>query len=291
MKSDASLAARVFSALQYPLPQHALSRVVHWLTRRQAGPLHRAAIRWFIRLLKVDMEDAQVADPAAFETFNAFFTRALKPGARPLASAAHSMLSPVDGTISQLGMVEDGTLYQAKGHRYTLADLLDNETLAREFAAGKFATIYLAPYNYHRIHMPADGRLRSCQRVPGRLFSVNGATAATVPRLFARNERVVCAFDGERGPFVMVLVGALFVGSIETVWAGEITPGNNPAGPADAGTPNLQRGAEMGRFNMGSTVILLDAAPEPGWLGNLAAGSTLRVGEALTVARQSTASQ
>lgn len=281
----ASLAARLFAALQYPLPQHALSRVVHWLTRRSAGPLKRAAIRAFIRLLKVDMSDAVVSDPAAFENFNAFFTRELKPGARPLAPAGHRLLSPVDGAISQLGVVADESLYQAKGHRYQLADLLNDEMLAQEFAAGKFATIYLAPYNYHRIHMPADGRLRSCQLVPGRLFSVNGATAATVPRLFARNERVVCVFDGEHGPFIMVLVGALFVGSIETVWAGEITPGKNRrAGTLDAGQPQLQRGAEMGRFNMGSTVILLDASSEPGWLSGLGAGSTLRVGEALTTA-------
>ncbi len=286
-----SVGSRLFSALQYPLPHHALSRLVHWLTRRSAGALHRGAIRLFIRLLKVDMADAAEPDPAAYDSFNAFFTRALKPGARALAPASQRLVSPVDGTISQLGEVEEGTIYQAKGHRYSLAKLLGDANLAREFAAGKFATIYLAPNNYHRIHMPASGRLRCYSLIPGRLFSVNGATAACVPRLFARNERVVCVFDSERGPFAMVLVGALFVGSIETVWGGEITPGGGRMPRTWELTdgqvrPELQRGAEMGRFNMGSTVILLEASAQPAWHPGLHAGNTLRMGEALTASAQ-----
>lgn len=288
------LGARLFAVLQYPLPQHALSRIVHWLTRREAGRITHLAIKAFIRIMRVDMGDARDSRPSAYPSFNAFFTRELAEGARPLAPESHRFVSPVDGSISQLGAIEAGKLLQAKGHDYSVSALLGDETLAAEYAGGAFATIYLAPNNYHRIHMPAAGRLRCMRLVPGRLFSVNAATAACIPGLFARNERVVCVFDGEDGPFAMVLVGAMFVGSIETVWAGEITPG----GGRKAQTWNYQeseriwlpRGAEMGRFNMGSTVILLHPGRSD-WLQALAPGSDLRLGQALTPVDQPSAAQ
>lgn len=292
--TPANLGARLFSALQYPLPHHLLSRLVHWLTRLSLGPLHRIAIRLFIRIMRVDMSDALNPDPAHYDSFNAFFTRALRPDARPIAKGALRFVSPVDGTISQLGSTSSGQLVQAKGHTYSLRELLLDDGVAAEFANGRFMTIYLAPDNYHRIHMPAGGTLRLTRYLPGRLFSVNQATAACVPRLFARNERVACVFDSDEGAFAMVLVGALFVGSIETVWAGEITPGTarrptswqHQEQPDDPESLILARGQEMGRFNMGSTVILLDAS-SGSWRPGLDTGSTLAMGEALTPDRPS----
>ena len=287
----ASFRDRMFAGLQHVLPQHLLSRVIHWLARRSAGPIHRAAIRVFIKLFGVDMAAAAQADASAYPTFNAFFTRALKPGVRPLAGPDGTTISPVDGRISQLGRIHAGQLYQAKGHQYQLAELLGDVGAGTGFADGRFATIYLAPHNYHRIHMPLDGCLRAMHFRPGKLFSVNAATARTVPGLFARNERVACLFDGPRGPFAMVLVGALFVGSIETVWAGEVTPGGGrkPQSwhyPADGpGCIRLARGAEMGRFNMGSTVILVETGNGPGWLAQLQPGTALRRGQALSEAQ------
>ncbi len=288
------LGARLFSAVQYPLPHHLLSRLVHWLTRLSAGPVHRMAIRLFIRIMGVDRTDALNPDPAQYGSFNAFFTRALKPGARVIARGSPRFVSPVDGTVSQLGRIESGQLIQAKGQDYSLRDLLLDDSLAEEFSQGRFVTIYLAPNNYHRIHMPAGGKLRATHYLPGRLFSVNQATAACVPGLFARNERVVCVFDSENGPFAMVLVGALFVGSIETVWAGEITPGTArrptrwQCGEQAAGhrPMTLMQGAEMGRFNMGSTVILLGAKAGSDWVGDLEPGKAVTMGEALTPARE-----
>lgn len=293
----ASIGAKLFAAVQFPLPHHLLSRLVHWLTRRSLGPAHRGAIRAFTWAFKVDLGEAAQHDPGAYQSFNDFFTRALAPGARPLADPQYPLLSPVDGRISQLGKITNKRLYQAKGHDFSLAQLLGSQELARGFANGKFATIYLAPHNYHRIHMPARGRLVSMHFIPGRLFSVNAATVSNVPRLFARNERVACLFEGDHGPFAMVLVGALFVGSIETTWAGEITPGGGrqPANwdyPAtDPGVIDLARGEEMGRFNMGSTVILLDSDVAGGWRADLGPGSALRMGEALSLPAQPNASQ
>ena len=279
---------RLFVALQYVLPQHGLSRLIYRATRVRATWFKDAFIRVFLRLFDVDLSDSNGRPPGDFETFIAFFTRSLVDGARPLPDDAAAIASPVDGTVSQAGAVAQGTLFQAKGFRYGLADLLgdppDGPGAAAELADGVFATIYLAPYNYHRIHMPVAGTLRAMRYVPGRLFSVNGATVAAVPRLFARNERVVCLFDTPAGPLAMVLVGALNVGSIETVWAGEVAPAKVRAPrewryEGDAVT--LARGAEMGRFNMGSTVILVGPGARSSLDAALQPGRTLRVGEAI----------
>jgi phosphatidylserine decarboxylase len=283
---------RLFVALQYVLPQHGLSRLIHRATRVRATWFKDAFIRVFVRLFDVDLAESNGRAPGDFESFNAFFTRSLVAGARPMPDDPAAIASPVDGTVSQAGAVAQGTLLQAKGFRYGLADLLgdppDGAGAAAALAEGVFATIYLAPYNYHRIHMPVTGTLRAMRYVPGRLFSVNGATVAAVPRLFARNERVVCLFDTTAGPLAMVLVGALNVGSIETVWAGEVAPARVRAPREwhygeDAVT--LERGAEMGRFNMGSTVILVAPGARTSLDADLQPGRTLRVGEGIGALR------
>lgn len=250
---------RLFVWLQYLLPQHALSRIVHRATRVRVSWFKNALIRGFIRFFGVDMKVAENREPEVFEHFNAFFTRALLPGARPLPESPDSIVSPVDGAVSMTGTVRQGQLVQAKDRLYSLAELLGDGRMAREFDGGAFATLYLAPYDYHRIHMPLDGRLTQMRYIPGRLFSVNAATVRSVPRLFARNERVVCRFETRAGAMTMVLVGALNVGSIETTWAGEVAPGRPRQNRSVSyeGSVKLQRGDEMGRFNMGSTVIVV----------------------------------
>ncbi len=216
-------------------------------------------IRWFVARYRVDMSEAAETDVRHYASFNAFFTRALRAGARDLAQA--DLLCPVDGAISQFGAIEGDQILQAKGHHYSIAALLAGDTsLAARFEHGSFATLYLSPRDYHRVHMPCAGRLRRMLHVPGDLFSVNPATARGVPGLFARNERVVCVFDSPQGPFVLVLVGATIVGSVETVWHGVVTP---PRGSEvrewhyDGHVVTLERGAEMGRFRLGSTVVML----------------------------------
>ncbi len=282
---------RMFVVMQYFLPQHFLSRIVFRATRRQSVAWKNALIRSFLRHFNVDMSEAAEPDPFAYPSFNLFFTRALRPGIRPLAPAAPSIASPVDGSVSAAGAIEDDLLLQAKGHYYSLDALLAGDSsLAHRFCGGRFATLYLAPHNYHRVHMPLAGTLTTTTHVPGRLFSVNTKTAAQVPRLFARNERVICAFDTEYGPLAVILVGALFVGSMSTVWAGDITPrrGRRPSQiAANARHVHLERGAEMGRFNMGSTVILL-LAGNARWAETLVAGSPVRVGECIGVASATT---
>ena len=283
----ASLRERLFVLLQHVLPQHFLSRLVLRLTRSRAPALKRALIGAFVRHFHPDMSDAVEPDPQAYPSFNDFFTRALTPGSRPLAPEARLIASPVDGTVSQAGRIEGDRILQAKGHAYSIAALLAGEPRwAEHFTGGSFATLYLAPYNYHRIHMPLAARLRAAWFVPGRLFSVNATTAAAVPGLFARNERVVLLF--EDGPLVwgLVMVGALFVGSMSTVWHGDVAPRTErrvTALPLEAPLAPLQlaKGAELGRFNMGSTVILLLPPQAAEWRADLAAGHTLRVGETL----------
>ncbi|ODB37489.1 phosphatidylserine decarboxylase [Pseudoalteromonas sp. BMB] len=250
-------------AMQYALPKHAVSRLVGKLAAAEAGALTTKLIKLFIKQYKIDMSEALHEDPAHYKTFNEFFTRPLKPGIRPLAEESDILAHPVDGAISQLGDVVDGQIIQAKGHNYSLQTLLGGkEEDVAPYVGGKFATIYLAPKDYHRIHMPVDGTLRKMIYVPGDLFSVNPLTAQNVPNLFARNERVVAIFDTEIGPLSMVLVGATIVASIETIWAGTVTP---PAGsdvftwtyPAEGDNAiTLKKGEEMGRFKLGSTVIL-----------------------------------
>lgn len=278
------LKARAFVALQYLLPQHALSRVVWHAARSTRPPIKDFLIRSFLRRFQVRMDEAVEADPCAFPSFNAFFTRALKPGARPIA-AGPAIVSPVDGTISQIGRIDADRLIQAKGHHYTLGALLAGDAgLVSTFHGGEFATIYLAPCNYHRVHMPLDGRLAGSTHVPGRLFSVNTATAAAVPNLFARNERVTCLFETPIGRMAVILVGALFVGSMATVWAGDVTPARarSPSRLSLPASPlQLGRGAELGRFNMGSTVILLLERGRIRWNADLVPGVALRVGQGI----------
>jgi phosphatidylserine decarboxylase len=275
----------LFALLQKALPQHLLSRGMHALARSRHSAVRNAILRTVLRSYpQIDMHEALQPDPYAYESFNAFFTRELRPGARPIDTAPHALVSPVDGAVSQLGVTDAGRLLQAKGMHYTCAGLLADAPSAERYLGGSFACIYLAPYNYHRIHMPCDGVLRATRYVPGQLFSVNAATARTVPDLFARNERVVCDFDTNDGPLCMVLVGALFVGSIETVYAGEINP---PPGRkaqvrlVDAGVGRtFRRGEELGRFNMGSTVILLTGHPAA-FASRVEPGEPVRLGQLL----------
>lgn len=244
---------------QYLLPKRALTALAGWAAQATAQPWTRRAIGWFIRRYRVDMREAAVSDPAAYASFNDFFTRALKPGARPLA--ASPWVCPVDGAVSQCGPIEGGQVFQAKGHHYSAQALLGGDAaLAAQFDGGAFATLYLSPRDYHRIHMPCAGRLLRMIHVPGALFSVNPTTARGVPGLFARNERVVCVFETADGPLALVLVGATIVGSMATVWHGVVTPPRKGAlreWRYDTQDLRLAQGEEMGRFQLGSTVIVL----------------------------------
>jgi phosphatidylserine decarboxylase len=287
MSGADGVAGRAFVALQYLLPQHLLSQLVHEITRSELPWLKNALIRSFIGRFHPDLTDAAQPDPLAFESFNAFFTRALRAGARAVDSDPAALVSPVDGSVSQVGRLDGSWLVQAKGHAYTLESLLGaDSSWSAVFRGGAFATLYLAPCNYHRVHMPLRGTLRAAWYLPGALFSVNASTAANVPGLFARNERIVCVFGEGELSFALVLVGALFVGSMATVWHGEVTP-RSPRRrtelPLDAARAalTLERGAEVGRFNMGSTVILLLPPGRSSWAAALAPGSPVRVGERL----------
>ncbi len=244
---------------QYLVPHKALTSFAGWVAGTRMGGLTTAIIRRFIRRYGVNMAEAANPDPASYPTFNEFFTRALKDGARPLAQA--DWVCPVDGAISQFGPIERDQIFQAKGHRYSTTALVGGDTaLAAKFENGHFANLYLSPCDYHRIHMPCDGTLTRMIYVPGQLFSVNPTTARGVPGLFARNERVVCVFDTPRGPLVMVLVGAMIVGSMATVWHGLVNPPRRPTVTEwhyEGQGIELKQGAEMGRFLLGSTVVML----------------------------------
>jgi len=280
-----SISEKLFALGQHALPQHGLSRLMGSITRCRNGAFKDAMIRSFIRLYGVDMEQALEPDPAAYGCFNEFFTRALRPETRPIASEPGAVICPADGTVSRIGAISEGRIIQAKGKDFSVVELLGGHAEnAKLFADGRFATIYLSPRDYHRLHMPLGGTLREMTHVPGKLFSVNAATTANVPNLFARNERVIALFDTEAGPMALILVGAIFVASIETVWHGVVTP---PAGKAPRtwhypeNPPVLSRGEEMGRFNMGSTIIVLfgDGAVE--WEEALTADSIVRMGQSL----------
>ena len=282
-----SVRARLFVALQYLLPHHFISRLAYQLTRSRVPLVKNAFIRSFVSNFHPDMSEAEQPDPLQYESFNAFFTRALRAQARPSDPDPAVLVSPVDGAVSQIGRLDGSWLVQAKGHAYTLESLLAADlSWAARFRGGAFATLYLAPFNYHRVHMPLRGAVRAAWYVPGALFSVNATTTAGVPGLFARNERVVCVFGYEALTFAVVLVGALLVGSLATVWHGEVTP-RAARGcadlPLDASRAalDLEKGAELGRFNMGSTVILLLPPGSSEWLPGLAPGSSVRVGQAL----------
>jgi len=270
--------------LQYIIPQHLLSRVVLKFTRLKLGVFTHWLIKRFINLYKVDMNIVESPNINDYNSFNHFFTRSLKATARPLA--ATDIISPVDGQISQIGQINNGSLIQAKGRDFQLDDLLAGQTdMVKLFKQGLFTTLYLAPKDYHRIHMPITGRLTDMVYVPGRLFSVNQRTSRAVPNLFARNERVICLFETELGPMAMILVGALFVGSIDTVWAGTIAPSRlSSVKRWNYSEPVLERGAEMGRFNMGSTVIVLHDAQHVAWLSELKPQQNLNMGEGLAQA-------
>ena len=249
----------------------------------RGGSTTTAVIRWFIERYKVDMSEAQNPDPAAYETFNAFFTRPLKEGARPLAQA--DWICPVDGAVSQLGSIAGDQIFQAKGHQYSTRALVGGDAdLAAQFEDGHFATIYLSPRDYHRIHMPCAGKLQRMIYVPGELFSVNPTTARGVPGLFARNERVVCVFEGAAGPFVMVLVGATVVGSMATTWHGVVNPPRTAQvrewNYADQNI-TLQQGEEMGRFLLGSTIVLLTPRSNLRFNETWQAATPVRLGQAM----------
>ena len=244
---------------QYLLPKQALTAFAGLVASASAGPITTHLIEWFIKRYNVNMAEAVEEDPAHYKTFNEFFTRALKPSARPIAKA--DLVCPVDGVVSQHGRIVGDQIFQAKGHHFSTTALVGGDSaLARQFDNGHFANLYLSPRDYHRVHMPCEGRLRRMIYIPGALFSVNPTTARGVPGLFARNERVVCVFDSARGPFVLVLVGATIVGSMATVWHGVINP---PRGREvrewtyDSQQVALGKGEEMGRFLLGSTVVLL----------------------------------
>lgn len=275
---------RLAVPLQYLLPKRALTVLVGRAAAAHGGAATTAVIRWFIRRYGVDMAEAADPDPAHYPTFNEFFTRALRPGVRPLAAA--DLLCPVDGAISQFGAIDGDRVLQAKGHWYTTQALVGGDAqLAARFAGGYFATLYLSPKDYHRIHMPCSARLTRMIHVPGELFSVNPVTAAAVPGLFARNERVVCCFDAAFGPFVLVLVGATIVGSMATTWHGVVNPprpGRVREWRYDDREIQLGRGDEMGRFLLGSTVVaLFPPVPrlhfDPGW----SPGRAIRLGQAM----------
>ena len=270
--------------LQDHLPQHALSGIVYRLTRITWRPFKNAFIRAFSALYEIDLTEAENADPDHYRDFNAFFTRALRQDARPLAPGERVVASPVDGHISQIGVLDGGTLVQAKGQHFALDALLGGDAaLTQAFTGGSYAVIYLSPRDYHRIHMPLSGALRRTGYIPGRLFSVNDATARTVPNLYARNERLITVFETGAGPMAVILVGAIFVGSMETVWSGVVTPpyGKAPHWQTFNGEPRLARGAELGRFNMGSTVILLFSPGYTAWAPERQDGGAIRMGEAL----------
>ena len=267
---------------QYLLPKQGLTSLAGRVAGAEGSAMTLPLIRWFVRKYGVDMSEAENPDIASYTSFNDFFTRPLKPGARPLAAA--DFLCPVDGAISQFGAIEDGRMVQAKGHRFTTTDLVGGDTaLAALFRHGSFANLYLSPRDYHRLHMPCDGKLTRMIYVPGALFSVNPTTARGVPNLFARNERVVCVFESPAyGPFVMVLVGATIVGSMATVWHGVVNPkrtGKIAEWTYADQDVVLNKGAEMGRFLLGSTIVMLfrqnSIAFNPDW----AAERPVRLGE------------
>jgi len=276
---------------QYLLPHYLLTDLMFFLTHSKLRVWKNLFTRWFARQYQVDMSLAVNEDLSSYENFNHFFIRPLKPEARPICPDTNCIASPVDGTVSQAGKINDESIFQAKGHDYSLTELLGSQTeWVNKFRNGSFATIYLSPKDYHRIHMPFDGELKQMTYVPGKLFSVSPATTREIPRLFARNERVVCFFETANGPMAVILVGAMIVGSMETVWHGTITPPHGKQlshwhyGPAssEASKPQkevaLNKGEELGRFNMGSTVILLFPEDKIDWDSKLKANSSLQMG-------------
>ncbi|CCG96132.1 phosphatidylserine decarboxylase [Marinobacter nauticus] len=276
---------KLFVLSQYVTPQLAVSRLAGRLADSESTPaLKNRVIKWFIGRYGVNMSEAAEPDFTAYPTFNAFFTRALKPGARTIDPAPETLTSPVDGAISQIGQISTDRVFQAKGQSFSLTELLGgDDERAEPFREGEFATIYLSPKDYHRIHMPMAGTLKEMVYVPGKLFSVNPVTAENVPNLFARNERVACLFDTDAGPMAMVLVGAMIVGSVETTWAGVVAPNSGKVAQwqyRGDDAVQFEKGQEMGRFRLGSTVVLVMPKGAVKWQPNQVAEKTVKLGEA-----------
>lgn len=273
----------LFVYSQYLAPQHLISRGAGKIAECEHPKFKNALISWFIEKYGVNMSEAERQSPEDFKHFNDFFTRSLKADARSIDTDKQSIISPVDGAISQLGGIKQGQIFQAKGQSFSLVELLGGDVdRAQPFMGGDFATIYLSPKDYHRIHMPITGTLKEMIYIPGKLFSVNPATAENVPRLFARNERVAAIFDTELGPMAMVLVGAMIVASIETVWSGLVAPLKRDVKSIrydDHEQITLEKGAEMGRFKLGSTVVLAFPENTSQFVESLKAGPAVRMGE------------
>ena len=281
---SASAGDKVRGIVQHLLPHRLLTWLMYRLTRVRFALWKNPQIRWFIGRYGVDVAEAANPDPTSYAHFNAFFTRELRAGCRPLEGDDETIACPADGRLSAIGTIRSGMVFQAKGRDYSVGSLLGGDDAAGVFDGGAFATIYLSPRDYHRVHMPIEGRLRETRYIPGRLFSVSFSTARTVDRLFARNERLVCLFDTPAGPMALILVGAMLVAGMETVWSGPVTP---PHGQPlrtehfDGSGAELRRGQEMGRFNTGSTVILLFPGNRVHWSDDLYAGSSVRMGQGI----------
>lgn len=280
-----SLWDKIVTLPQYLIPQHTLSLLMYRLTRCEVVWFKSLFIRFIVKQYQVNVAEAAETDLTHYSSFNAFFTRLLREDARPIADSG--LVSPVDGVVSQAGAIASGQIVQAKGQEYSVLALLGgDDALATELTQGQFATIYLSPKDYHRIHMPVTGTLRKMRYIPGKLFSVSPRTARAVPDLFARNERVAVTFDTEFGPMVMVLVGAIFVGSMETVWAGQITPSYGKVIQQwtydDEQAITISKGQEMGRFNMGSTVVVLVGRDAAIFNEQITAESPIQLGQAMS---------
>ncbi len=268
--------------LQYLLPQRGLSALAGKIANSEKPWLKDLLIRRFMRHYDIDLSEAVIDNPRHYASFNDFFTRRLKPGARPITTNAKHISSPVDGYVAEVGKIAAHTLIQAKGHSYNLEKLLGNDTcLTETFSHGEFGTFYLAPHNYHRIHMPLTGELKQTIYIPGKLFSVNQAAMQRIPELYSRNERLVCVFDTEVGPMAVILVGALFVGGMQTVWMNEPIRANERKQQFFGDEKPLEKGVELGQFKFGSTVIVLFAANKINWSQHLTSETVLRVGQSL----------
>lgn len=282
---------KLFLIFQHLVPQHALSRVVGALAACRWQFVKTPFINWFAKRYAVNLDEAKCSDLSQFESFNDFFTRELKPGMRPIDVADKGVVSPADGAINQLGQICDGTLLQAKGRQFSLNSLLGGDPeLAEPFQDGCFCTVYLSPKDYHRVHMPLTGTLTRMIHVPGKLFSVNQFTSENVDSLFARNERVVCFFDTEHGPMALVLVGAMIVASVDTVWAGQVCPGQVSSAhinyEGQVPPVKIGKGEEMGRFKLGSTVVAVFGPNMLQWQADLSAADAVRMGQRIGTIEQ-----
>jgi phosphatidylserine decarboxylase len=284
----------LFILLQHVLPQHLLTKLIGTLARCRLTIIKNLFIQWFVKRYNVDMSQAQETDPTSYTDFNAFFTRALKEGVRTVQGDANAIVSPADGAISQLGVIAEDQLLQAKGRTFSLRALLGGDPATAEpFQDGSFVTVYLSPRDYHRLHMPLAGTLTQMIYVPGKLFSVNQLTSERVDSLFARNERVVCLFDTDCGPMAMILVGAMIVGSIDTVWAGQVCPAERQVSTTNYQEHNppvqIAKGEEMGRFKLGSTIIAVFGPGMATLRDDLQAGDAVQMGQVIgTLAQRST---